>query len=503
MTQTFNLKDLIAPEFRYSRWTNCPARYRVFYGARNTGKSYTFLGIEVLDKILRDCNRNVVIFRQVFSDIKDTCFAQVQALIYKLFLFPFFQIKTHDMEIVYKKTGQKIVFCGCDRGTAVNGITCARGEITDFYFEEAFEIRDYELFRQIDGSLRGDYATKLKNVSIPKQCTFLMNPRSAEGCFIYDIFVKPFMPDRETTQAFLEEVGYRAYQDFSKVIEKGVGIALMQSTYKVNKWRQKNYDQIALETKKQTQNIYKCEFLGMWGVSGDVCYPEFSERHIIQDNLVKELPFSLLTIGIDTGFSNGEGKILMGSALEKARVHSAYAILLCGITNRDYKGIKKGSIVIIDEYYHSQEISGVKKSEPQLWNETLQQIMMWVSEYQQNPTMFRTCVKCFVDSGDAGSLSALIDLSRRMGVSQRSFVFDKSTKARIITRIRYERRLFDYGDLLISTKCKNLARELRNARVPKDGYRENINDHAINAMEYGITPLFTLTKEWANFKEYK
>ena len=507
MTTEFKLSNLIAPEFQSSWWTNCPARYRVMYGARNTGKSYTFLGIEILHKILKDKNRNVVIFRQVFSDIKDSCFSQVQSLLYKLGLFPYFQVKTHDMEIVYKKTGQKIIFAGCDRGTSINGITVPVGEITDFYFEEAYEIRDYELFRQIDGSLRGDYATEIKkptkSIFIPKQCTFLLNPWSSDGCFIYDIFVKPYMPDRETTQKFLEDMGYRLYQDFSAVLEKGIGISLMQSTYKVNKWRASNYDNIALETKKKAPNIYNTEFLGMWGVSGEICYPEFNAQLILPDTIARELPYSMLTIGIDTGYSNGEGKLLIGSALDKARIHSAYAILLCGITNRDYNGIEKGTIVILDEYYHSPEINMVKKTATQLEKETIQQLLMWANQYQSNPTMFRTCVNCFVDSGDAASLGDLIDLANKNGLSNRAFVFKPSTKKRILTRIRFERHLFSFRELLISNRCKNLIREIKNARVPKGAYRENINDHAINAMEYGITPLFALTKEWSKFKDYK
>lgn len=502
MTNELKLSELIAPEFIPHWWTNCPARYRVFYGARNTGKSYT-LAIEVLDKILRDKNRNVIFFRQVFSDIKDSCFAQMQALIYKLGLFPYFQIKTHDMEIVYKKTGQKILFAGCDRGTAVNSVTVSRGEITDFYFEEAFELASYELFRQIDGSLRGDYSTNIRGKHIPKQITFMLNPWSAEGCFIYDVFVKPFMQDKDTTMDFLEKVGYRSYQDYHKIIEKGIGISLMQSTYKVNRWRAKNYDEIALATKKQAPNIYQCEFLGMWGVSGEVTYPEYTDNLIIPDNLVKELPFSLLTIGIDTGYSNGEGKLVVGSALERARVHSAYVVELCGVVARDYKGIKQGTIVLIDEYYHSPEITNIKKSPTQLENDTINQLLMWASEYQANPTMFRTCVNTFIDSGDAITLPNLQSLATKYGLSSRAFTFKPSTKKRIITRIRFVRNLMAYQEIRFSTKCKHLCRELRNSHVPKDSYRENINDHAINSMEYGITPLFELNRHWAQFKEFK
>ena len=62
METRFDLGKMIAPEFLSVWWVNCPTRYRVMFGARNTGKSYTFLGLEVLHKVLYDKNRNICIF---------------------------------------------------------------------------------------------------------------------------------------------------------------------------------------------------------------------------------------------------------------------------------------------------------------------------------------------------------------------------------------------------------------------------------------------------------
>ena len=499
---TFDIKSEIAPEFLRMWRTNCPARYRVLYGARNTGKSYTFIGKEIVHKIMYDNFRNVIVFRAVANDIKDSVFSEIKKHLFKSGLFIFFQIKEHDIEIVYRKTNQKIVFYGCDRGTAVNSVSATVGEFTDFYFEEAYEIDNYEIFRQIDGSLRGAYKTYIKSngAYIPKQCTFLLNPWSAEGCFIYDVFVRRYMPDNENTERILEAKGYRLYLDFEEVLEKGIGIALHQSSYKVNHWRDPNYDKVALENKKKAPFIYRVEFLGMWGVSGETVYPEFSETLIIPENIVQELNFSAYYIGVDTAYSNGEGKVLVGSALDKARIHHAYAIELCGITRNDYKGIPQGTIVAIDEYYYSQEITGIKKSQPQLIEETLDQIQNWFSKYQHNYTLFRKGLYVFVDSGDAGSLTALQTAcaNRHLG----GIVFKPSTKFKINTRIRFERQMMAYGKMRFSSNCKHLIRELKNCREAKGMLRADINDHAINSFEYGSAPLYINAKEWENFKQY-
>ena len=502
-----NLQEMIAPEFKGIRWTNCPVRYRVIYGARNTGKSYTFIGLEPLVKILTDKRRNVVMFRAVAQDIKDTCFSEVQKALFRTGLFIHFQVKTHDLEIVYKKTGQKILFVGCDRPTAVNSITVPVGEITDFYFEEAFDLKDYQAFRKMDGSLRGVFSTYIpKNGNyIPKQVTLVMNPWESAGCWIYDVFVKQLMPDTPNTQSFLEQNKYRFYKDVYYRLEGGygIGIALHQSSVFVNHWRDKSNDIVIKNNREKVPAIYKTENLGMWGATGELVYSTFNDNLIISPELVKELQFREYCIGIDTAFSNGEGKVLTGSALEVARIHHAYSIHLCGITRNDYKGIEKGTIIALDEYYHTQEIGGVKKTQPQLIRETLDVILKWINKYQKNPTLFRTTCNVFVDSADASSLDALDYEREQRRIPKSRINFKPSTKKPINTRIRFSRYLMGYGKMRFSQDCPNLIREIRNCHEGKGKPREDINDHALNSWEYGTAPLYTMTKESETFKAYR
>lgn len=502
------LSEILPREFQMLYWTNCPARYRVIFGARNTGKSYDFEGTEVIDKIVRDPMRNVAIFRAVASDLKSTSFAEVKKALYRTGYFTKFQIKEHDVEIVYRATGQKIMFFGCDRGTAINGVTCAVGEITDFYFEEAYELKDYELFRQMDGSLRGDYCTRLSNGrQIPKQVTFLMNPWHAEGCWIYDKFVKDYMPDDNLTENILETVGFRQKIILDEVIEKGIGLAIHQSSYKINHWRAKNYDIIAQEAKKKTPKIYQVEFLGMWGVSGDLVYTEYNERLIITRDIARELSYRQVFIGIDTAYSNGEGRTLSGTALDNARVKHAYAVELCGITRKDEKGVEAGTLVAIDEYYYSQEIYGKKKSQPELIKDTIEKIIEWARKYSSNPNILKGEIIIYVDSGDQGSIGALDAACKEYGLSNdinsRVLITGSTKTIKINSRVRFMNQLMGFGRVRFSIDCKHLLREISHCKEGKGKPREDINDHAINAFEYGTIPMYPLTKDWSNFKIYR
>ena len=77
-----------------------------------------------------------------------------------------------------------------------------------------------------------------------------------------------------------------------------------------------------------------------------------------------------------------------------------------------------------------------------------------------------------------------------------------SSKIQILTRVYFENLLMALGMITPCKRCKNLIREIKNARKAKDGrVREDYDDHAINAFEYGWIPLRKKLKRWKNFKE--
>ncbi len=77
-----------------------------------------------------------------------------------------------------------------------------------------------------------------------------------------------------------------------------------------------------------------------------------------------------------------------------------------------------------------------------------------------------------------------------------------SSKIKILSRVYFENILMAYGCLTPSEKCKNLIREIKNARKALDGrVREDYDDHAINAFEYAWIPFRHRLRRWKSFKE--
>lgn len=507
MSLVFDTAQLIGTQYVDFYWLNCPCRYRVLYGARNTGKSYA-CGYEIIDKIMSDPMRNIICFRNSYTDIKDSIFSNIKSKLIKTGLFIFFKIKHAPMEIIYKKTGQSIRFKGCDEATNVASIEPEVGVNTDFYFEEAFEMNDFDTFRIFDGSLRCS-EEEAKKLLCPQQITLMLNPWQKEGCWIYDHFIAPYMDDDQNTMEVLENCGKRIWQDKNMVIDYGVGLFLMQSTYRVNDWRNKSvYDKAALEMKKRSIDIYKVEYLGMWGATGERVYTEYSDTLIVPHDLAMKFNYKAFYLGIDTSYSNGEGRPLKGMALEKIRVRSAYAVVLAGLTSDiqtntnlyedERDKIPKGSIVALNEYYHSSELGHNKLSPTQLQERTLEKILEWINTYQANTSLMKNNIYIFVDSADSATLSTLQEMAKRRLMT--NVHFRESTKYPINLRIRFTRLLMAWRNCLFTDQVPNLTREIRNCHAAKGVLRDNINDHAINAFEYATAPMYSQIKQWQGFK---
>lgn len=467
-------------------WTNCHCRYRCFKGARNTKKSYVIMGLEVINKILTDERRNVLMIRNTLSSHRTSTFTTICMLIDILGLSRYFKINNSDMTITYLATKQVILFKGMDDPQKIQSIRVKKGYLTDVYIEEAFELKDYESWRKVDGSIRG---------KLPKglffQITFCFNAWNKKH-WLYEHFFKGRMEDDLN---YLLQNDYQEWCDPDLIIDYGRGLYLHTSTYKINEFRDKEiYDLAMEEMRNVAPEIFKVEALGMWGNSSSSTYPEFNESLIINPQEIFKMGFSCYAIGIDTGLSDGEGNVKKG---KDVKLRSATTMQLVGITN-DYK-----TLVAIDEYFYSNENEFIKKTEPQLQTEIIQKLIEWQELYGYgHPDLFKGITLVYVDCADKGFRQGLEVEAKRLGLNTVRFLAS-SKSVRIVDRITFIRRIMAYGEYKFSSNCKNLIREISNARQDEEKglLREDIDDHATNANEYAWIPIINNLKRWANYKK--
>ena len=135
-------------------WTNYKGRYRLYKGARNTKKSYDMLGLEALHKVISSPYRNILFLRNTFNSHRNSTYATMKMLIEcpdhtrpDISLKRYFKFNDNEMKITYKPTGQVMLFMGCDDPQKIQGIRVVKGYLTDVYFEEAFELTDYDKWK--------------------------------------------------------------------------------------------------------------------------------------------------------------------------------------------------------------------------------------------------------------------------------------------------------------------------------------------------------------------
>lgn len=469
-------------------FTNCKCRYRCFKGARNTKKSYVMIGLEVLCKILSDQRRNVVILRKINTTNRTSTFNTLCMLIDhpdpnhpEVSLNRYFKINNNTMTITYIPTGQVIMFFGMSDPEKITSTRMVHGYLTDIYVEEAFEIKSYEDWRKVDGSLRGRLPTGLF-----MQVTFCFNAWNKKH-WLYEHFFKGRLEDDFD---YLDTHKYEDWCDPNLIIDYGKGLYLHISTYKVNEFRDTvMYDEAMEQLRKASLDLYKVEALGMWGTASNATYPEYNDSLFLDPQVFLNTRYSAYSIGIDFGISDGKGHIAKNGKLE-----SATTMQLVGMTS-DFNKLD-----CIDEWFYSNDNQPVKKTGPEMQIALIQTLIEWINKYAPHPDLMKGTPIVYVDCADSGGFRQGLELeARRQGLYNVRFL--GSTKLMIESRVYFTRQLMAYGDYRVCKYCQNLDRELRNAMTADDGrVREDTNDHAINANEYAWAPLAPRIRLWKTFK---
>ena len=478
-------QDIILNDFADIWFTNCQARYRVLKGARETGKSYNFIGIEPLIKILSDNRRNIMMVRQNDKDNTQSTYTQLKSAAFNMGISHLFQFKKSPLTIIRKDTGQIILFAGMNDVQNITSTTVEHGYWTDIYFEEASQLKSAEDFLIVDGSLR--LPEEAEEDGLFCQITFCMNAWDV-GHWTYDIFYSGNMED---DIKILEEDRYQFCEIPEFNIGYGFGLALHTSSYRTNTHRSKHKDESMRILKENNYDYYKVVGLGCWGNTGERTYSCWSDSLVLPAYRFVGKTYNAMSVGIDFGMSNGEGKIKYSEDNAK-RLGSANTMQLIGITDNWDK------MVAVDEYFDSNEgrSEETRKTSPQIQTEMIAKLKEWIKKYE-----IYGMLDCYVDCADPGGFRDGLELeARRQGLYMVRFI--PSTKIPIISRVYFENLLMSYGLLLFSEECSNLRREIKNARKASDGrIREDIDDHAINAFEYAWGALRVKLRRWKTFKE--
>ena len=147
-----SLDNLIAPAFYEVHKAIDDYTHFWLCGGRGSTKS-SFVSIEIILGIMKNPDTNAVVLRKVGAYLRDSVFAQLEWAVEKLGVSDKWDIKPSVPEMIFKKTGQKIMFRGADKPQKLKSTKVTHGYIRYIWYEELDEFGGMKEIRTINQSM--------------------------------------------------------------------------------------------------------------------------------------------------------------------------------------------------------------------------------------------------------------------------------------------------------------------------------------------------------------
>ena len=257
----------------YDEFWNDKNRYRVLKGGKGSKKSST-TALNYIYRMMRYPGSNLLVIRAVSVTHRDSTFAQLKWAQEKLKVSHLWKNTVSPMEMVYKPTGQKIIFRGFDDVLKLASTTVAKGYLCWVWIEEAYEIASEADFEKLDLSVpRGQICD-----SLFKQTTLTFNPWS--------------------------ETHWLKSRFFDK---KADNVSTYSTNYLCNEFLTATDIEIFEQMRERNYRKYEVAGLGNWGIAEGLVYENWEIKEFNPDTLGAESKSEWQYrrfFGLDYGYTN-------------------------------------------------------------------------------------------------------------------------------------------------------------------------------------------------------
>lgn len=261
-----SLKEVVGTG--YKDYWNFKGRYRVVKGGRGSKKSTT-TALNIIYRMMKYPEANTLVVRKVYKDHQESTFAQLKWAIHKLKVEHLWDWTVSPLRIVYRPTGQKIMFRGLDDPMSVTSITVETGYLCWAWFEEAYQIVNEDDFDKIDMSIRGELPP-----GYFKQLTLTFNPWNEKH--------------------WLKKRFFDVEQE---------NIMAITTTYLINEFLGPDDIELFNWMKVHNPRRYKIEGLGHWGIAEGAILTNWQELLFNKQEIAKRESVGS-AFGLDFGFTN-------------------------------------------------------------------------------------------------------------------------------------------------------------------------------------------------------
>lgn len=408
-------------------------------GGYGSGKSYN-TALKIVLKLFEE-KRKCLVIRNVYSTLEESCFSLIAEILESIDLL------TEDRGIRSKTkvrklksplkfifpNGSQIIFRGMDNPEKIKSIN----GVSIVWIEEPTEI-SYDAYLELLGRIR------TPDLSMHYLLTF--NPVGKEN-WIYDHFFKRREDDGSETIIIDEELLYT-----QKVLIKGKTY-YSHTIPEDNPYLPKQYIKRLEELKNYDEHLYNVAKLGRFGAAGTRVLPQLmiAEDARTFKNVVNMLGPENMYFGFDFGFEDSYNAIISMSV-----------------------DLKSGILYIWDEIYVNHVTDYDMANMEELYN--LNQRIIEMNRAGINKQIV-------ADNEDPKAIAYYRQCGYYMRPCRNKFAGSRLSNTRKIKRFK---------KIIVSPKCKNVRRELKDLTYKKDSrgnviYDQfNIDPHTFSAIWYAL-----------------
>ena len=262
-----NLRSIIGNG--YDEFWRSKKRYRAIKGSRRSKKSKT-TAINIIWKMMEYAGKglypNTLVIRKTYRTLEDSCFAELSWAIHRLQVDNLWDIKHSPLQMIYKPTGQKILFRGLDDPLKATSMAVVIGSLCWVWIEEAYEITKEDDFNTLEESIIGNTPEGLY-----KQITLTFNPWNEHT------WLKSRFFDKEDEDTFA-----------------------ITTNYLCNEWLGEDDLKVFEKMKLNNPRRYQVAGLGNWGITDGLIYDNWEERKFE----LEDIRHCKTKCGLDFGFTN-------------------------------------------------------------------------------------------------------------------------------------------------------------------------------------------------------
>ena len=233
-------------------------------GGRGSMKS-SFVSLAVVYLLLLEPDAHAMVLRKVANTMRDSVYAQYLWAVEMLGLSEFFECRLSPMEMVFRPTGQKILFRGADDPMKIKSVKVPFGSIRVTHFEEKDQF-----------SGRGEIRTVLQSTM-----------RGSGGFWNFESYNPPLSRDN--------------WANRDSVLERPDRLC-HRSTYleAPPEWLGEQFLLEAERLRETDERAYRHEYLGEAVGTGGNVFENLQERHITDEEIRN---FDRIYMGVDWGFA--------------------------------------------------------------------------------------------------------------------------------------------------------------------------------------------------------